>query len=85
MPLTTLHGQQFCKHQRGIVDIMICIVVVLQLFGLNVHVNGLENLFLCLKFTINVFNASNCLLVKQRELILGLCVPQGMVIIVHFW
>lgn len=28
----------------------------LQLPGFYVHVNGLENLFLCLKFTINVFN-----------------------------
>lgn len=28
----------------------------LQLFGFYVHVDGLENLFLCLKFTINVFN-----------------------------
>lgn len=39
----------------------------LQLFGFNVHVNGLENLFLCLKFTINVFNTSNCLLLKQKK------------------
>jgi hypothetical protein len=38
----------------------------LQLFGYNVHVNGLENLFLCLKFTINVFNTSNCPLLKQK-------------------
>lgn len=40
----------------------------LQLFGFNVHVNGLENLFLCLKFTINVFNTSNCLLLKQKKI-----------------
>lgn len=75
-PLTTLHGQRFCKHLSGSVDIIICIVVVLQLFGLNVHVNGLENLFLCLKFKINVFNTNNCLLIKQRKLILGLCTPR---------
>lgn len=36
----------------------------LQLSGFYVHVNGLENLFLCLKFTINVFNTSNCPLLK---------------------
>lgn len=39
----------------------------LQRFGFNVHVNGLENLFLCLKFTINVFNTSNSPLLKVKE------------------
>lgn len=48
----------------------------LQLFGFNVHVNGLENLFLCLKFTINVFNTSNCVLLKQKK-ILGLFTPRN--------
>lgn len=41
----------------------------LQLPGFYVHVNGLENLFLCLKFTINVFNTtSTCLLLKLKLL-----------------
>lgn len=40
----------------------------LQLPGFYVHVNGLENLFLCLKFTINVFNTSTCLLLKLKKI-----------------
>lgn len=39
----------------------------MQLSGFYVHVNGLENLFLCLKFTINVFNTSTCLLLKVKK------------------
>lgn len=39
----------------------------LQLSGFYVHVNGLENLFLCLKFTINVFNTSTCPLLKLKK------------------
>lgn len=43
--------------------------VVISLFGLNLHVNGLENLFLCLKkFAINAFNANDFLLLEQKEI-----------------
>lgn len=40
----------------------------LQLSGFYVHVDGLENLFLCLKFTINVFNTYLSIVkVKKKE------------------
>lgn len=39
----------------------------LQLSGFYVHVDGLENLFLCLKFTINVFNMYLLLKLKKEK------------------
>lgn len=55
----------------------------LQLSGFYVHVDGLENLFLCLKFTINVFNTYLSIVkVKKKEkrkkiIVLAFCTKNG--------
>lgn len=51
----------------------------LQLSGFYVHVDGLENLFLCLKFTINVFNMYLLLKLKKEKKIIALafCTKNG--------
>lgn len=65
------------KILKGVINFtncgIICKLRCCKLFGLNLHVNGLENLFLCLKiFAINVFNANDFLLLEQKEInILG--------------
>lgn len=48
----------------------------LQLSGFYVHVDGLENLFLCLKFTINVFNMYLLLKLKEKKSLHWLFVPR---------
>lgn len=55
----------------------------LQLSGFYVHVDGLENLFLCLKFTINVFNTYLSIVKvkkkrkKKKIIALAFCTKNG--------